>query len=109
VELTTQMVHGTKTYCCANCSEAAEASGVGSDLTALGRGENTATCAHCGGPLDLEAEDLALPHRALEVDDRMANAGILEAFLDQSGGVLIMAQRDAVAPEMVEDGCDSVL
>ena len=47
VDPTTQVVHGSATYCCANCAAAMEQSGSGSDPGA-GRRENDLRCAHCG-------------------------------------------------------------
>jgi DNA-directed RNA polymerase subunit RPC12/RpoP len=50
VELTTRVVHGALIYCCANCAEAMEQGGSGSDRHAL-RHENDLTCAHCGSAI----------------------------------------------------------
>ena len=47
VDPTTIVVHGGRTYCCPNCSEAMEQSGSGSDPHAM-RHENDLRCAHCG-------------------------------------------------------------
>ena len=43
---TTQVIHGSQTYCCANCSSAMEATGSGSDPQALAHGGDL-RCAHC--------------------------------------------------------------
>ena len=51
VDPTVQVVHGALTYCCANCSEASEATGSGSDPKALRHGEDALRCAHCGVPI----------------------------------------------------------
>lgn len=48
VDPTVQVVHGDRTYCCANCSEAMEATGSGSDPKAMRHGEGAFWCAHCG-------------------------------------------------------------
>ena len=48
VDPTIQVVHGALTYCCANCSTAAEATGSGSDPKAMRHGEDAFWCAHCG-------------------------------------------------------------
>jgi len=48
VDPTVQVVHGALTYCCANCSAAAEATGSGSDPKAMQHGADTFWCAHCG-------------------------------------------------------------
>jgi hypothetical protein len=50
VDPTTQVIHGSLTFCCANCSEAMEQSGSGSDPHA-GRYENALRCAHCDTPI----------------------------------------------------------
>jgi DNA-directed RNA polymerase subunit RPC12/RpoP len=47
VDPTTQVVHGDLTYCCANCSEAMEQGGSGSDPHTLEH-EGDLRCAHCG-------------------------------------------------------------
>jgi hypothetical protein len=44
---TTQVVHGDKTYCCANCAAAMEQSGSGSDRQTRSHAEDL-RCAHCG-------------------------------------------------------------
>jgi uncharacterized CHY-type Zn-finger protein len=44
---TTQVVHGDKTYCCANCSSAMEQAGSGSDPRTRAH-EGSLRCAHCG-------------------------------------------------------------
>ena len=54
VDPTTQVVHGTMTYCCANCAAAMEQSGPGSDPDS-GTGKNHLRCAHCGAPIVNEA------------------------------------------------------
>jgi hypothetical protein len=51
VDPTVQVVHGASTYCCANCSAAAEGTGSGSDPKAMRHGDTTFTCAHCGVPI----------------------------------------------------------
>lgn len=48
VDPTVQVVHGARTYCCANCSEAMEATGSGSDPKTLRHGQDELWCAHCG-------------------------------------------------------------
>ena len=48
VDPTVQVVHGDRTYCCANCAAAMEATGSGSDPKALRHGEDEFWCAHCG-------------------------------------------------------------
>jgi hypothetical protein len=48
VDQTVQVVHGAHTYCCANCSAAAESTGSGSDPKAMRHGDDTFWCAHCG-------------------------------------------------------------
>jgi hypothetical protein len=50
VDPTSQVIHGALTYCCANCAEAMEQSGSGSDPHA-GRYENALRCAHCNAPI----------------------------------------------------------
>lgn len=47
---TTQRVHGTQTYCCANCSAAMEQNGPGSDPDSA-TGKNHLQCAHCHSPI----------------------------------------------------------
>jgi hypothetical protein len=51
VDPTVQVIHGASTFCCVNCSEAAEATGSGSDPKALRHSESAFTCAHCGVPI----------------------------------------------------------
>jgi uncharacterized CHY-type Zn-finger protein len=46
VDPTTQVVHGDKIYCCANCSAAMEQAGSGSDPQTRAR-EGAFRCAHC--------------------------------------------------------------
>jgi hypothetical protein len=48
VDPTVQVVHGSRNYCCVNCSAAMEATGSGSDPKALRHGEDEFMCAHCG-------------------------------------------------------------
>ncbi len=48
VDPTVQVVHGATTYCCVNCSQAAEATGSGSDPKAMRHGEDAFWCTHCG-------------------------------------------------------------
>ena len=50
VDPTTQVVHGSQTYCCANCSAAMEETGSGSDRGTLAH-EGALRCAHCGVPI----------------------------------------------------------
>lgn len=61
------------------------------------------------GPLDVEGERLALSHRALEVDHQVASALVLEAVADRPGRVTIAPELNAMTPEMVEDGRDTIL
>lgn len=51
---TTRVVHGDVSYCCANCSEAAEQWGAGSDPHAPNQPDNP-HCARCSAPLVDEA------------------------------------------------------
>jgi hypothetical protein len=46
VDPTTQVVHGDKIYCCANCAAAMEQGGSGSDPRTLSHQEDL-RCAHC--------------------------------------------------------------
>ena len=46
VDPTTRVVHGDKTYCCANCAAAMEQGGGGSDPHALAHAGDL-RCAHC--------------------------------------------------------------
>jgi len=46
--------HGGLTFCCANCSNAMEQQGSGSDPSA-GRRENDLFCVHCGSPISDES------------------------------------------------------
>jgi hypothetical protein len=48
VDPTVQVVHGARSYCCVNCSEAMEATGSGSDPKVFRHGEDEFWCAHCG-------------------------------------------------------------
>jgi hypothetical protein len=48
IDPTVQVIHGAATYCCVNCSQAAEATGSGSDRKALRRGDDVFWCSHCG-------------------------------------------------------------
>jgi|SRR3954453_21601081 len=48
VDPTVQVIHGAQTYCCPNCSAAAEGTGSGSDPKAMRHGEDAFWCAHCG-------------------------------------------------------------
>ncbi|HEX2171463.1 MAG TPA: hypothetical protein VHL09_03335 [Dehalococcoidia bacterium] len=50
VDPTTQVVHGDRTYCCANCSEAMEQVTGGSDRQAP-RHQGNFQCAHCRTPI----------------------------------------------------------
>jgi hypothetical protein len=54
VDPTTQVVHGDKVFCCANCSAANEASGSGSDPHTLDA-SGEIRCAHCGVPIVSDA------------------------------------------------------
>ncbi len=47
VDPTTQVVHGSMTFCCANCSAAMEESGSGSDPDTRSHADDP-SCAHCG-------------------------------------------------------------
>lgn len=47
VDPTTQVVHGSQSFCCANCSAAMEETGAGSDPAAM-RHANDLRCARCG-------------------------------------------------------------
>ncbi len=44
---TVQVVHGDKTYCCANCAAAMEQGGSGSDPRTMAHTEDL-RCSHCG-------------------------------------------------------------
>jgi hypothetical protein len=46
--------HGNLVYCCANCSQAVEQQGPGSDPEA-GRYESTTKCGYCGTPITDES------------------------------------------------------
>ena len=50
VDPTTQVIHGTMTYCCPNCAAAMEQAGPGSDPHSA-TGKNHLQCAHCGAPI----------------------------------------------------------
>ena len=50
VDPTTQVVHGDRIYCCANCAEADEQHGSGSDPRTLAHQERL-RCAHCDTPI----------------------------------------------------------
>jgi hypothetical protein len=49
IDPTTQVVHGDMTFCCANCSEAMEQHGSGSDTHQAHTADFR--CAHCGVPI----------------------------------------------------------
>src|SRR5258708_35122756 len=50
VDPTTQRVHGSRTYCCANCAAAMEQYGPGTDPDST-RAKNDLRCTHCGAPI----------------------------------------------------------
>jgi hypothetical protein len=50
IDPTTQVVHGESTYCCANCSEAMEQRGEGTDPQGR-QHKNDLHCAHCDSPI----------------------------------------------------------
>jgi DNA-directed RNA polymerase subunit RPC12/RpoP len=47
---TTQRVHGARTFCCANCSQAMEQHGPGTDPDST-RSKNDLRCSHCSAPI----------------------------------------------------------
>jgi uncharacterized CHY-type Zn-finger protein len=50
VDPTVQVVHGDELYCCANCAQAMEQGGSGSDPRSLSHTE-ALRCAHCATPI----------------------------------------------------------
>lgn len=50
VDPTTRVIHGRRSYCCANCSTAMEQHGSGSDPDVTRR-EDELRCAHCSVPI----------------------------------------------------------
>ena len=53
-DLATMVDHGGETYCCANCSNAMEQGGSGSDPQALEH-ESDLRCTHCDSPISDES------------------------------------------------------
>jgi hypothetical protein len=54
VDPVVQVVHGTRVFCCANCAEAMEQKGSGSDPRVLSHAEDP-RCAHCESPIVFRA------------------------------------------------------
>ena len=79
VDPTSQVVHGDATFCCANCSQAMEQSGSGSDPQA-GRYEGDFRCAHCGTAI---VDDSTMESRE---DDAFCCANCARAAASSSSG-----------------------
>jgi hypothetical protein len=72
-DMTTMVTHGNATYCCANCANAMEQEGSGSDPHAMDHA-NDLVCRHCGTPIVDESTLRSLGNDAFCCDNCYAVA-----------------------------------